>query len=195
MTGYKYDTALVVVDVQNDFADPDGALYVRGGDTLVVPAVNREVGKAVTAGASVFYTQDRHPKRTPHFAIDGGIWPVHCVAGTRGAEFHPDLRVEGPSVHKGANGEDGYSGFTMRDPVSGETIPTALASMIRDAGCTRVVVVGLALDYCVKDTALDAAQEGFRTTVLLDATAAVNLAPDDGEKAIAELGEAGVTVR
>ena len=195
MTGYDHGTALVVVDVQNDFADPGGSLYVQGGDTHVVPAVNRKVDEAVAAGAGIFYTQDWHPERTPHFAIDGGIWPVHCVAGSTGADFHPDLRVEGPSVHKGANGEDGYSGFTMRDPVSGETMPTPLASMIRDAGCTRVVVVGLALDYCVKDTALDAAHEGFETTVLLGATAAVNLAPDDGEKAIAELRQAGVTIR
>lgn len=194
MTRYDSGTALVVVDVQNDFADPSGSLYVQGGDSEVVPAVNREVDQALERGTSIFYTQDWHPERTPHFAIDGGIWPVHCVAGSTGAEFHPDLRVEGPSVHKGANGEDGYSGFTMRDPVSGETIPTPLASMIRDAGCSRVVVVGLALDYCVKDTALDSAREGFDTTVLLAATAAVNLAPDDGDKAIAELRQAGVTV-
>lgn len=194
MTGYNNETALIVVDVQNDFADPSGSLYVQDGDTEVVPAVNREVSAAVEAGASVFYTQDWHPERTPHFAIDGGIWPVHCVAGTNGAEFHPNLRVEGPSVHKGANGEDGYSGFTMRDPVSGESIPTPLASMIREARCNRVIVVGLALDYCVKDTALDASWEGFDTIVLLDATKAVNLSPDDGNKAISELREAGVTV-
>ncbi len=194
MLSYDNRTALVVVDVQNDFADPSGSLYVQGGDTEVVPAVNREVARAVNAGAAVFYTQDWHPERTPHFAIDGGIWPVHCVAGSSGAEFHPNLRVEGPSIHKGANGEDGYSGFTMRDPVSGESIPTPLASMIREARCNRVIVVGLALDYCVKDTALDSSREGFDTTVLLDATKAVNLAPDDGALAIAELREAGVTV-
>ena len=194
MLSYDNQTALVVVDVQNDFADPSGSLYVQSGDTEVVPAVNREVDRAVAAGAMVFYTQDWHPERTPHFAIDGGIWPVHCVAGSTGAEFHPNLRVVGPSIHKGANGEDGYSGFTMRDPVSGENIPTPLASMIRDARCNRVIVVGLALDYCVKDTALDSAREGFDTTVLLDATKAVNLAPDDGAKAIAELRQAGVTV-
>ena len=194
MTRYDNNTALVVVDVQNDFADPSGSLYVAGGDTEVVPAVNREVAEAVAAGSSVFYTQDWHPERTPHFAIDGGIWPVHCVAGSTGADFHPDLRVEGPRVRKGTNGEDGYSGFTMRDPASGDTLPTPLTSMIREAGCRRVVVVGLALDYCVKDTALDSKQEGFDTTVLLGATAAVNLAPDDGDKAIEELRQVGVKV-
>ena len=194
MPRYAPDTALIVVDVQNDFADPGGALYVPGGDTQVVPAVNRQISLALQAGASVFYTQDWHPWRTPHFAIDGGRWPVHCVAGTSGADFHPDLRVEGASVHKGANGEDGYSGFTMRDPVSGEEMPTGLASMIREAGCRKVVVVGLALDFCVKDTALDAAREGFDTAVLLAATAAVNLDPGDGDAAIEQLREAGVTV-
>lgn len=194
MTRYGLDTALVVVDVQNDFADPRGSLYVPGGDTRVVPAVNHEISEALRAGASVFYTQDWHPERTPHFAIDGGTWPVHCVAGSTGAAFHPALRIEGPSVHKGANGEDGYSGFTMRDPVSGEVKPTELASMIREAGCRRVVVVGLALDYCVKDTALDSARERFETTVLLAATAAVNLDPGDGDVAIEQLRLAGVTV-
>ena len=117
------------------------------------------------------------------------------MAGTAGADFHPDLRIEGPSVHKGAGGEDGYSGFTMRDQVSGEEIPTGLASMIRAAGCRRVVAVGLALDYCVKDTALDSAGEGFDTTVLLAATAAVNLNPGDGDAAVEQLRSAGVTVR
>lgn len=194
MPAYASDTALIVVDVQNDFADPGGSLYVPGGDTQVVPAVNHGISLALEAGAAVFYTQDWHPERTPHFAIDGGIWPVHCVTGTTGADFHPDLRVEGPSVHKGADGEDGYSGFTMRDPVSGEEIPTELASMIRAAGCRRVVVVGLALDYCVKDTALDAAREGFDTTVLLAATAAVNLNPGDGDAAVDQLRRGGVTV-
>ena len=194
MTAYAPHTALIVVDVQNDFADPGGSLYVPGGDTQVVPAVNHQIPLALEAGASVFYTQDWHPERTPHFAIDGGIWPVHCVAGTAGADFHPGLRIEGPSVHKGGGGEDGYSGFTMRDPVSGEEISTELASMIRAAGCRRVVVVGLALDYCVKDTALDSAREGFNTTVLLAATAAVNLDPGDGDAAVEQLHGAGVSV-
>jgi len=114
------NTALIVVDVQNDFADPSGALYVRGGEE-VVQVANREIERALAAGSPVFYTQDWHPPSTPHFAKDGGIWPVHCVAGTWGAGFHPGLEVVGPSVRKGSNGEDGYSAFTMRDPASGAT--------------------------------------------------------------------------
>jgi nicotinamidase/pyrazinamidase len=100
----------------------------------------------------------------------------------------------GPSVHKGANGEDGYSGFTMRDAVSGAEVPTELEGLLRDRGVERVVVCGLATDYCVKSTAVDAVRLGYATTVLLDAIAAVNLAPDDGDRALDELRSAGATL-
>ena len=185
----------MVVDVQNDFADPAGSLSVAGGEAIV-PRVNDEITAAGEAGALVALTQDWHPESTPHFAKDGGIWPVHCVAGTWGAELHPRLvpPSDAPRIRKGSNGEDGYSGFTMRDPVSGETMPTDLEAVLREAGVERVVVCGLATDYCVKATALDAARIGFGTTVLTDAIAAVNLQPDDGDKALAELQEAGVTL-
>ena len=184
---------MVVVDVQNDFADPHGSLYVQGA-AQVVEAVNRLVEEAVRRGRPVFYTQDWHPETTPHFAKDGGIWPVHCVGGSHGAAFHPDLRVEGVSVRKGGAGEDGYSGFTMRDLVEGRDRPTELDSLLRREGITEVVVVGLALDYCVKDTALDAVRLGYEVEVPLSATAAVNLSSDDGDRAVAELREAGVSV-
>jgi nicotinamidase/pyrazinamidase len=188
-------TALVVVDVQHDFADPSGSLFVTGAPATI-PVVNELIAEATDAGATVAYTQDWHPPSTPHFAKDGGIWPVHCVGGTDGSTFHPDLRVvEGaPVVRKGVGGEDGYSGFTMRDPVSGEDTPTELGEELRARGTTDVVVVGLALDYCVRDTALDAARLGFATTVVADATAAVNLRPGDGARAVAALVGAGVAV-
>ena len=190
MQRYDPRTALIVVDVQNDFADPKGSLSVAGGETTI-PVVNGEAWAAVRAGAFVAYTQDWHPEHTPHFAQDGGIWPVHCVGGTWGSALHPALEVVGPSVHKGANGEDGYSGFTMRDPVSGIEIPTELGSLLRVRGIERVVVCGLATDYCVKSTALDAVRLGYATTVLLDAIAAVGLAPGDGGRALDELRAAG----
>src|ERR1700737_2679904 len=102
-------TALIVVDVQNDFADPGGSLYVSGGEDI--PAIaNSEVAAALGGGSVVVYTQDWHPASTPHFVTDGGVCPVHCVGGTWGAELHPDLRVTGPRVQKGTGGEDGYSG-------------------------------------------------------------------------------------
>jgi len=193
MTDYTPQTALVVVDVQNDFADPRGGLYVDGGEE-VVACVNDEVAAAVAAGALVVYTQDWHPESTPHFTTGGGVWPVHCVRETWGAELHPDLRVEGPVVRKGTGGEDGYSGFTVRDPVSGEEDPTDLGGVLEERGVTRVVVVGLAGDVCVKETALDAVRRGLGAVVPLHATRPVEREPGDGERAAAELEAAGVLV-
>jgi nicotinamidase/pyrazinamidase len=186
-------TALVVVDVQNDFADPSGNLYVAGGEDTV-PAINQLIATAQEAGATVVYTQDWHPSSTPHFDKDGGVWPVHCVRGTWGAELHPDLVVDGPVVRKGTGGEDGYSGFFMHDLAADTDKPTALEAILRDRDVTRVVVVGLAQDVCVKATALDAHRLGFATTVLLAATRPVNLEPGDDERANTEMTTAGVTL-
>ena len=151
---------------------------------------------ATGQGALVVLTQDWHPASTPHFEKDGGIWPVHCVADTWGAALIPTcgLHPMPPGLRKGANGEDGYSGFTMRDPVSGETISTELEALLREAAIEHVVVCGLATDYCVKATALDAARLGFDTAVLSDAIAAVNLEPGDGERALDEMRDGGVTM-
>ena len=162
----------------------------------VIPAIDREIEMARANGAIIVATQDWHPSSTPHFAKDGGIWPVHCVADTWGAALHPDLALpdDAPRVRKGANGEDGYSGFTMRDPLSGETIATELEGLLRDAAVDTVVVTGLATDYCVKATAIDAARLGFATSVLTDAIAAVELQPGDGERALAEMESAGVAL-
>jgi nicotinamidase/pyrazinamidase len=193
MAKYDPQTALIVVDVQNDFADPGGSLYVRGGEE-VVPVINREIKLATGAGAAVFYTLDWHPETTPHFAKDGGIWPVHCVMGTWGAEPHPQLQVEGEVVRTGSNGEDGYSGFTMRDPVSGEERPTELEDLLRRRGVRKLVVGGLATDYCVKETVLDAAERGFEVALLVEAVRAVELEPGDGQRAIEDMLRVGATV-
>jgi nicotinamidase/pyrazinamidase len=194
MQRYDSRTALVVVDLQNDFADPAGSLAVHGGANLV-PIVNGEIAMAGAEGATVVFTQDWHPQATPHFAKDGGIWPVHCVAGTWGAELHPEVddnaAATAPRVRKGANGEDGYSAFTMRDPETGAATPTSLEGLLREHGVTRVVVVGLATDYCVSATALDATRLGFDTEVLQDAIAAVDLAEGDGDRARAAMAAAG----
>jgi len=190
---YDPKTALIVVDVQNDFADPEGSLYVSGGGD-VVPLINQEIRLASAAGSMVVYTQDWHPESTPHFAQFGGIWPVHCVGDTWGADFHPQLEVVGPSVKKGIGGEDGYSGFTVRDPLTGQESATELAGLLRESGIERVLVVGLALDYCVKDTALDAVSADFATSLLTQATRAVNLVAGDGERSLVELAAAGVTL-
>ena len=191
----RYDarTALVVVDVQNDFADPEGGLYVEGGEQ-VVPVINEETDAARAAGAFVVYTQDWHPETTPHFAKDGGTWPVHCVAGTWGAELHPDLKVveDAPVVRKGVDGGDGYSGFSVRDPVSGEESATELGRHLEEAGIERVVVTGLAGDVCVKATALDARELGYEVELPLATTRMVEMEPGDGEAAREEMAAAGV---
>jgi nicotinamidase/pyrazinamidase len=193
MSRYDPATALIVVDVQNDFAERDGGLYVPGGEQ-VVDAVNAEVAAARQAAAPVFYTQDWHPESTPHFERDGGTWPVHCVQGSWGAELHPRLQVAGPVVRKGTGGEDGYSGFSVRDPVSGAESATRLGTLLEQAGVRRVVVTGLAGDVCVKETALDAVRRGYEVTVPLATTRFVNLSPGDDEAAIAAMHRAGVVV-
>lgn len=188
----RYDprTALVVVDVQNDFAHPRGSLFVPGGDALV-GRINEEVRAARREGATVVYTQDWHPPVTPHFERHGGAWPQHGVRGTWGAELHPDLEIAGEVVRKGEGGEEGYSGFTVRDPVSGETRPTRLEPLLRERGIRRVVVVGIATEYCVKETALDALRLGFEVEIPTDAVRAVDRRPGDGDRALDELRRAG----
>ena len=195
MMNITYDptTALIVVDVQNDFADSNGNLSVKDGHR-VVPVINAEIERAKAAGAKVVYTADWHPASTPHFAKDGGIWPVHCVGDTWGSEFHPDLVVDGPVVRKGTGGEDGYSGFSMKDPEGDEVMSTGLAEMLREWGVTRIVVTGLATDYCVKDTALDGLTEGFSVLLYQDAVRPVDLEPGDGERALASMKEAGAAL-
>jgi len=195
MVEYDDRTALIVTDVQNDFADPSGSLSVHDGEQ-VVEAANREIARARAAGATIVYTQDWHPDSTPHFAKDGGTWPAHCVHDSWGAAFHPDLVVAPDSeiVRKGTGGEDGYSGFTVRDPTSGVEEGTRLERLLLDRHVRRVVLLGLATDYCVKDTGLDALAKGFETIVVADAVRPVDLEPGDGARALEELRRAGAEI-
>jgi nicotinamidase/pyrazinamidase len=188
---YDPRTALIVVDVQNDFADPDGSLYVHGGQHVVV-TINREIARAVGSGALVVYTQDWHPEHTPHFAQDGGIWPVHCVHDTWGAAFHPALDVvDGEVVRKGVDGRDGYSGFSVRDPHSGDVDDTVMHEMLQGANIERLVICGLATDYCVVETVIDARTRAYPVEVVADGIAAVNLEPGDGDAAVRRMHGAG----
>lgn len=193
MPSFGPGTALIVNDIQNDFVDPAGGLPVAGAQAIV-PAINVRILQARAAGSLVVYTQDRHPAVTPHFAKDGGTWPVHCVAGTWGAAFDPSLVVDGPTIGKGEAGEDGYSGFTMRDHATGAEVPTALDGLLRAEGVRTVVVCGIATDYVVRATALDARRLGYVVALLTDAIVAVDLQPGDGRRAIAELHDAGVRI-
>jgi nicotinamidase/pyrazinamidase len=188
---YTDGTALLVVDVQNDFAHPKGSLYVQGGEE-VVPIINREIDRARAAGVPVVYTKDWHPDETPHFAKYGGRWPVHGVHDTWGAEFPADLEVAGETIHKATGPEDGYSGFSVTHLPTGKRRETGLEQVLRDQGVERVVIAGLTTDYCVKDTALDAVREGFDTEVIVEATRPVDVEPGDGERALQEIQQAGV---
>jgi nicotinamidase/pyrazinamidase len=179
--------ALVVVDLQNDFC-PGGALHVRDGDAIV-PVVNRYLDRFAQAGAPLFLTRDWHPPVTRHFQAYGGVWPTHCVQGTPGAAFHPGLAPPNGAVivSKGMDPEqDAYSAFQAEDP-SGRRLPTIL----KERGIRRLYVGGLATDYCVRATVLDALRDGFEVVVLTDAIGAVDLAPGDGARAIDEIRGAG----
>jgi nicotinamidase/pyrazinamidase len=178
MTGSDPTTALIVVDMQNDFC-PGGALGVDGGD-LLAPALARAAERAGTVVA----TRDRHPADHISFAARGGPWPPHCVVGTAGAELHPSVagmpfdRIQDKSSDPD---RETYSGFEG----------TGLGDYLRERGVRRVLVGGLATDYCVRATALAAIDEGFETTVLTDAVAAVEVAPGDGRRALEEVRAAG----
>ena len=193
---YDGRTALIVVDVQNDFAHPDGSLFVHEGD-LVITTINEHITAATEAGALVVYSQDWHPETTPHFAKDGGTWPVHGVQDTWGAELHANLLVldDAARIRKGSDGEDGYSAFSMRDPLDPAAVTsTGLDEILTEVGIERVIIVGLATDYCVKETALDSARLGYETTVLAEAVRPVELEPGDGETAKAVMVASGVRV-
>jgi len=171
------DDALIVVDVQRDFC-PGGSLAVPGGDE-VVEVINRLAPRFAT----VVTTHDTHPADHCSFVAQGGPWPPHCVEGTPGWEAHPDLDVRPDfQVFKGRDrDQDGYTGWTKE-----------LADFLSRQGARRVVTVGLALDYCVQATALDARAAGFEVVVLTDATRAVKVRPDDDERALDALRAAGV---
>lgn len=173
--------ALIVVDVQNDFC-PGGSLAVPDGDAIV-PLINSLMPRF----RHVLATQDYHPPHHSSFEEQGGPWPVHCVQGTKGAELHPDLDTSkiDEIVRKGTDpAVDGYSGFAGTD----------LAQRLRDRGVRRVFVTGLATDYCVRATAIEAAQQRFETVVLTDAVRAVNVETGDGERALDDMRRAGAAL-
>ena len=182
--------ALLIVDVQNDFC-PGGALAIPAGDE-VVPALNRYAVRFDAAGLPVIASRDWHPADTTHFASGGGPWPAHCVHGSQGAAFHPALqlppRVQVVSKGMGAQ-EDAYSAFQARDEAG-----NSLADLLRQHGTDRVYVGGLATDYCVKATVLDALANGFQATLLVDASRGVNVQPGDAERAIEAMVRAGAAV-
>lgn len=198
MSDNRYDamTALIVVDMQNDFGHPDGSLFVEGGDTLV-DGINDEIAAARAAGGLIVLTQDWHPASTPHFIDDGGVWPTHCVAGTWGASLIDGLDPEHAAsavIRKGTNGEDGYSAFSMREPGGDVDIPTGLAGLLHERGISSVIVCGLATDVCVAATAISARAADFDTTVLWGSSRPVYTDDATRTRTLGELADAGVSV-
>jgi nicotinamidase/pyrazinamidase len=182
--GNQKKRALIVVDVQNDFC-PGGALAVARGDE-VVPPLNRLITEFLASNEPVYKSRDWHPAQTKHFAAYGGTWPVHCVQETRGAEFHADLLAD-PRIAVISNGlgdEDSYSAFDGTD----------LGAQLRRLGVEEVWIGGLATDYCVKNTALDAVRDGFAVKAVENAMRAVELKPGDGERALLEMRAAGAEI-
>jgi nicotinamidase/pyrazinamidase len=176
--------ALIVVDVQNDFC-PGGALAVAHGDEVVAP-LNNLIAEFLARGEPVYKSRDWHPSQTKHFAAYGGTWPVHCVQETHGAEFHPEL-IDDPRIEiisKGMGDEDNYSAFDGTD----------LAARLRKEGVKEVLIGGLATDYCVKNTVLDALREGFKVKAVANAMRPVELKPGDGERAIKEMKQGGAEI-
>jgi nicotinamidase/pyrazinamidase len=140
------------------------------------------------------YTRDWHPAETPHFQPFGGRWPTHCVRDTWGARFHPDLVVDGEVVDKATGPDDGYSGFSVQHLPTGEVRGTGLEQLLRAHGVERVAITGIATDYCVRETGMDAVRLGFETSVFAEGVRAVDLEPGDGERAMHDLEEAGVAI-
>jgi nicotinamidase/pyrazinamidase len=170
--------ALLIIDFQNDFT-PGGALAVKGGDEIGEPIRRLALQFEVVAA-----TRDWHPPDHASFETEGGPWPVHCVQGTQGAELHPAMaNVNVDFIVDVGRGRDdeGYSGFEKSD----------LAEQLRERDVDRVAVCGLATDYCVRASTIDACHEGFNVTVVEDAIRPVEVEPGDGERAIEQMKEAG----
>lgn len=175
--------ALIIVDVQRDFC-PGGALPVARGDEVVKP-LNNMIRLFGEEGSPVIFTRDWHPRNHCSFKEFGGIWPPHCVQHTRGAEFHPALRVPKKAIiiSKATNPKiDAYSGFQG----------TELVEILMERGIAEVFVGGLATDYCVKNTAVDALKNNFITHVLTDCIRGVNVRPTDSAAALREMVSEGV---
>jgi nicotinamidase/pyrazinamidase len=184
---FQVGDGLLLVDPQNDFC-PGGSLAVADGDA-VIPVLNVWVSAAQRADVPVFVSRDWHPPRTTHFKEYGGVWPPHCVMDTRGAEFHPDLRLTSDAVvvSKGmGETEDAYSAFAARDDSN-----ILLGALLKARNVNHLYIAGLATDYCVKNSVLDALNLRLGVTLVPEGMRAVNLQPTDGEQALAEMRARG----
>lgn len=183
----KLKKALLIVDVQNDFC-PGGALGVPEGNKIA-PFINKYIKIFSKKKLPIFATRDWHPTKTKHFKDFGGVWPVHCIQNTRGAQFHPKLRLPKETIllYKGIYPErDGYSAFEAENERG-----MSFLSLLKRLGVEEIYISGLAIDYCVKFSACDALRQGFKVRLLMDAVKGVNLRPNDSERAIKEMVKKG----
>ena len=180
-------SALVVVDVQRDFC-PGGALAARDGDRIL-PALNHYLAAAAAVGMPVYASRDWHPAVTTHFNTDGGPWSPHCVQGTAGAQFHPGLALPEDAIVVSKGDDPKLPGYSAADGHTPEG--ASFLDDVRTRGIDTLYVAGIATDYCVKQTVLDARQAGLRVTVLTDAVAGIDAQPGDVARALAAIGNAG----
>lgn len=183
-------SALLIVDVQNDFC-PGGELPAPLGNTIV-PALNRYIAQAVERGITVYASRDWHPAVTRHFKAYGGLWPPHCVQGTRGADFHPALKLPPDTIIVTKGNDPTREGYSSFDGVTPEG--RSLAADLHARGIETVYIGGLTTEYCVKETALDARREGLNVRVLADAVSGIEARPGDSERALADVVAAGAQV-
>lgn len=183
----KLKKALLIVDVQKDFC-PGGALAVPEGDKII-PALNKYIKLFSQSKLSIFASRDWHPQKTKHFKKFGGIWPAHCVQKTKGAEFHPKLKLPKETIilSKGMDPQiDSYSAFQAED-ANGQPF----LNLLKILGIEELYVAGLATDYCVKSSCLDAIKFCFKVKLLTDAIKGVNLKKNDSDEAIKEMVKGG----
>jgi len=179
--------ALLVVDIQNDFC-PGGALGISGGNKII-PVVNKYIKIFSKNKLPIFLSRDWHPKKTLHFKKFGGVWPMHCVQNTKGAAFHPKLKIpkEAIIISKGTNPkENSYSTFQAQD-ANGQS----LVNLLKIFGVEEIYIAGLATDYCVKYSAIDALKSGFKVKILKDAIQGVNIKPADSKEALSQITAMG----
>jgi nicotinamidase/pyrazinamidase len=183
-------SALLVVDIQKDFCG-GGALAAPGGDDII-PAVNRHLAEARAHQIPVYATRDWHPEQTSHFKEYGGTWPPHCVQGTPGAQFHPDLRLPPGAIIVNKGDDPQRHGYSAFDGHTSDGKP--LLDDLRDRHITRVYVMGIATDYCVRESALDALRAGLEVRILANAITGIDVHPGDAQRALDEMSAAGAQV-
>ena len=165
MVQYNKYVALLVIDFQNDFSDPQGSHYIPGASEIV-SHINAEINLCRASEGEVIYTQDWHPGKTKHFASHNGRVGEHCVRNSWGAQIHPDLEISGDVLRKGIEGEDAFSCFSVRDLETGIVKPTLMETLLHDRNIQKIVFVGLSTDFCIRDSAIEVLLKGFEVAVV-----------------------------